>query len=321
MQYRRLGNAGIKLSAVGLGGWTTFGESIQDPALAREIIVAAYDAGINFFDIADAYARGEAERMMGHVLREFPRHTLVISSKLYWPMSDNVNDRGLSRKHIMESVDKSLQRIGTDYLDIYYCHRFDEETPLEETIRAMDDLVHQGKVLYWGTSEWDAFHLSQAIGCAHANGLIPPVVEQSRYNLMQRRRVEQDLAALVQEYGLGLTTFSPLYYGILSGKYNQGIPAGSRATLEDMAWVKDRITPQVINQVQALTDVAAGLGATTAQLAIAWILRRKEVSSVITGATRLEQLDENLSAADAVPLLTDEVLERIEQIMGNIPEE
>lgn len=229
MEYRRLGKAGIKLSAVGLGGWTTFGESIQDRALARDIIRAAYEQGINFFDIADAYARGGSEEMMGQVLREFPRHTLVISSKLYWPMSDDVNDRGLSRKHILESVDKSLQRIGTDYLDIYYCHRFDPETPLEETVRAMDDLVHQGKVLYWGTSEWSGAQIAEAVGLARQHNLYAPSVEQPHYSLLHRERVEGEIIPAVRAHGIGLTTFSPLGNGILTGKYDQGVPNDSRA--------------------------------------------------------------------------------------------
>jgi len=313
MHYRRLGKTGIKVSEISLGSWVTFGEQISDDT-AIALTRAAYEAGINFFDCADTYAKGRAEEVLGRALAGLPRETLVISSKVFFPTMESVNGRGLSRKHITESIHASLKRLGLDYVDIYFCHRHDPDTTVEEVVQTMDILVRQGKVLYWGTSEWDAFHLSQAIGCAHANGLIPPVVEQSRYNLMQRRRVEQDLAALVQEYGLGLTTFSPLYYGILSGKYNQGIPAGSRATLEDMAWVKDRITPQVINQVQALTDVAAGLGATTAQLAIAWILRRKEVSSVISGATCPEQLDENLGAAELAERLDAGTLEQVDAL-------
>jgi len=298
MQYRRLGNAGIKLSAVGLGGWTTFGESIQDPALAREIIVAAYDAGINFFDIADAYARGEAERMMGQVLREFPRHTLVISSKLYWPMSDNVNDRGLSRKHIMESVDKSLQRIGTDYLDIYYCHRFDAETPLEETIRAIDDLVHQGKVLYWGTSEWTGAQLSRAVGIAREHNLYAPQVEQPGYSLLRRARVESDVLPAAQVLGIGLTPFSPLANGLLTGKYDAGVPEDSRVSRN--ATLRERATGEAAEKVRQMKPIADALGISRAQLALAWILREGQVSSVITGATRPEHVRSNAQAAEVV---------------------
>jgi voltage-dependent potassium channel beta subunit len=313
MHYRRLGKSGIKVSEISLGSWVTFGEQISDVA-AVELTRSAYEAGINFFDCADAYAKGRAEEVLGKAVAGLPRETLIISSKVFFPTMDGVNGRGLSRKHITESIHASLKRLNLDYVDIYFCHRHDPDTTVEEVVQTMDILVRQGKVLYWGTSEWDAFRLSQAFSFARANGLILPAVEQPRYSLMQRQRVELDIADLVQEYGLGLTTFSPLYYGILSGKYNQGIPEGSRATLADMAWVKDRITPPVITQVKELTAIAEGLGATTAQLAIAWILRRKQVSSVITGATRLEQLDENLGAADLVERLDDGTLERVDAL-------
>ena len=229
---------------------------------------------------------------------------------------EGVNGRGLSRKHITESIHASLKRLGLDYLDIYYCHRHDPDTTVQEVVQTMDILVRQGKILYWGTSQWDTFYLLRAIIFAKQNGLIPPMVEQPKYNLMNRGRVENDLAPVCREYGIGLTTFSPLYGGILSGKYNEGIPENSRAALEDMAWLKDRITPEVVAQVRKLTDIARGLGATTAQLAIAWLLRRKEVSSVITGATRLEQLDENLAAAEFKDALTADELDKIESIFN-----
>ena len=313
MHYRRLGKSGIKVSEISLGSWITFGDQIDDNT-AIELTRSAYEAGINFFDCADAYAKGRAEEVLGKAVAGLARETLIISSKVFFPTMEGVNGRGLSRKHITESIHGSLRRLNLDYLDIYFCHRHDPDTTVEEVVQTMDILIRQGKILYWGTSEWDAFRLSQAFSFARANGLIPPAVEQPRYSLMQRQRVELDIADLVQEYGLGLTTFSPLYYGILSGKYNQGIPPGSRATLEDMAWVKDRITPPVIGQVKELTALAGDLGATTAQLAIAWILRRKQVSSVITGATRLEQLDENLGAADLLEQLDDEALERVDAL-------
>ncbi len=296
MKYRHLGSAGIQLSTVGLGGWTTFGESIQDPDLAREIIVTAYESGINFFDIADAYARGESERMMGKVLSEFPRHTLVISSKLYWPMSDDVNDRGLSRKHVMESVDKSLQRIGTDYLDIYYCHRFDAETPLEETVRAMDDLVHQGKVLYWGTSEWAGAQIARAVGIARQFDLYAPQVEQPGYSLIRRTRVENEILPAAAAAGMGITPFSPLGNGLLTGKYDAGIPADSRAARN--ASLRERADGEVAGRVRQLKPIAEGLGITRAQLALAWILRQPQVTSVITGATRPEHVRSNAQATE-----------------------
>jgi len=296
MKYRRLGQAGMKVSAIALGGWTTFGESIQDADVARDILLKAYESGINFFDIADAYARGASERMMGKVLRDLARHTLVISSKLYWPMSDDVNDRGLSRKHIMESVNKSLQRIGTDYLDIYYCHRYDPETPLEEVVRAMDDLVHQGKVLYWGTSEWTGAQIAEAVGLARQYNLYRPQVEQSGYNLTRRRRVEQEIIPAVRAHGIGLTTFSPLANGILTGKYDDGVPEDSRAARNEN--LRARLSDEVRDKVRALKPIADDLGVTRAQLAIAWILRNPEVSSVITGATKPEHVAGNVRAAD-----------------------
>ncbi len=309
MKYRHLGIAGIKLSSIGLGGWTTFGESIKDDSLAKSIITAAYDSGITFFDIADAYARGEAERQMGAVLAQFPRHTLVISSKLFWPMSDDVNDRGLSRKHIMESVHKSLKRIGTDYLDIYFCHRYDPETPLEEVVRAMDDLVHQGKVLYWGTSEWSGAQIAEAVGIAREHNLYAPQVEQPQYNLLVRERVEKEILPVVQPNGIGLTTFSPLATGILSGKYDDALPEGSRLARERglrERWYRD----DVLTKVRNLAPIAEELHATRSQLALAWLLHKPGVSSVITGATSREQVKNNVQAADID--LSPELTARIE---------
>jgi len=313
MHYRRLGRSGLKVSEISLGAWITFGTQVEE-GLASEMIHAAFEQGINFFDNADVYANGQAEIIMGKAIHDLPREALVLSSKVFWPTMPGPNGRGLSRKHILESVHASLRRLGTDYLDLYFCHRFDPDSPVEEIVRVMDDLVHQGKVLYWGTSEWQASQVAQSLGLSRQLGLVPQTMEQPQYNLFHRERVENDLAPLCREYGLGLTTWSPLYFGVLSGKYNDGVPAGSRATLEDMGWIRDRITPDRIQRVRQLTEIACELGLTTAQLAIAWILRRKEVSSVITGATRLEQLDENLMAADAVDRLTDDLLEQIEQV-------
>jgi voltage-dependent potassium channel beta subunit len=309
MRYRRLGQAGMKVSAIGLGGWTTFGESIKDASLAKEIITTAYEKGIDFFDIADAYARGESERLMGSVLAQFERHTLVISSKLYWPMSDEVNDRGLSRKHIMESVHKSLKRIGTDYLDLYFCHRYDPDTPLEEVVRAMDDLVHQGKVLYWGTSEWSGAQIAAAVGTARQYNLYPPQVEQPQYNLLVRERVEKEILPVVLANGIGLTTFSPLASGLLSGKYDDGLPEGSRLARE--SGLRDRwYGEKSLAQVRKLTPIAEELGINRAQLALAWLLHKPGVSSVITGATSRLQLENNVQAVDVS--LSAELIARIE---------
>ncbi len=319
MHYRRLGRSGLKVSEISLGAWITFGGQLDEKD-AADLIHAAYDQGINFFDNADMYAAGQAEELMGRAIRGLPREALVLSSKVFWPTMPGPNGRGLSRKHVTESIHASLRRLGVDYLDLYFCHRFDPDTPIEEVVWTMNNLITQGKVLYWGTSEWEAAQIVQAIGIARQMNLIGPSMEQPQYNLFHRRRVELELAPVAREFGIGLTTFSPLYYGILSGKYNDGIPAGSRASLPDMAWIRDRITPERIAVTSDLTRLAGELEMTTAQLALTWILRRKEVSSVITGATRLEQLDENLAASEYTDRLTDDVFEQIEQIAGNLPE-
>ena len=315
MHYRRLGRSGLKVSEISLGAWITFGNQIEQQA-AIDLIHTAYDQGVNFFDNADMYAGGQAEQVMGKAIKDLRREALVISSKVFWPTMPGPNGRGLSRKHIMESIHASLRRLGTDYVDLYFCHRYDPDTPLEEVARVMDDLVHQGKVMYWGTSEWEAQQIAQVVGVGRQFGLVPPSMEQPQYNMFHRRRFEEDIAPTCRELGMGLTTFSPLYQGILTGKYNQGIPEGSRASMDDLVWMRDRITPERLAKVRSLTAIAQEMELTTGQLALAWILRRKEISSVITGATRLEQLDENLAAAEAVDLLTNEVLERIEAVLG-----
>lgn len=295
MIYRALGRCGMKVSAFSLGGWTTFGDSVQDTQTIYEIIKAAFDAGINYFDISDIYNRGETEKAMGEALRQLPRHELVVASKVFFPMSDDVNDRGLSRKHIMESIDKSLQRIGVDYLDLYYCHRFDPNTPLEETARAMDDLVHRGKTLYWGTSEWRADQIRAIHDICDDRDLYFPQVEQSRYNLLARNLFETEICPAAVELGMGLATFSPLAYGVLSGKYDNGTPAGSR--LDRIEWMQGRYNAEEsLHRVRAMKQIADELGCSRAQLALAWTVSKPGVSSVITGASRLEQLRENLVA-------------------------
>jgi voltage-dependent potassium channel beta subunit len=317
MNYRSLGKSGLKVSEISLGGWTTFGGSIKNESMARTIIVTAYEGGINFFDIADAYSRGESEKMMGRVLAEFSRHSLVISSKLYWPQSDDPNDKGLSRKHIMESIEKSLKRIGTDYLDLYFCHRFDEETPLEETIRAMDDLVHQGKILYWGTSEWTAAQLGKAHDIAEKRNLYQPQVEQPEYSLLTRRRFEQEIMPKAETLGMGLVTWSPLASGLLTGKYDDGIPEDARlGQIESLrnAWIK----PERVEQVRALKPIADALGISRAHLALAWVLRQQAVSSVITGASRPDQVTSNLSAAEIK--LSDDTLKKLDVIFTGATE-
>lgn len=320
MHYRRLGRSGLKVSEISLGAWVTFGAQI-DEDIATQLVQFAYDRGVNFFDNADVYADGQAEIILSKAIRRLPRESLVISSKVFWPTMPGVNGRGLSRKHVVESLHASLRRLGTDYLDLYFCHRFDPDTPLEEIVFTMNHLIQRGEILYWGTSEWQASQIAAVYGLARQMNLIPPTMEQPQYNLFHRRRVELELEPVCREMGIGLTTWSPLFFGILSGKYNVGIPEGSRAMLDEMAWVQDHLTPQRIEIVRQLGELAQGLGMTTAQLAIAWVLRRKEVSSVISGATRLEQLEENLGAAEKTDLLDDAALERIEQIVRNAPEE
>jgi voltage-dependent potassium channel beta subunit len=319
MHYRRLGRSGLKISEISLGSWVTIGNQIEEQA-AIDLIHTAYEQGINFFDNADMYAAGQAEIVMGKAIHDLPREALVLSSKVFWPTMPGPNGRGLSRKHIFESVHASLRRMNVEYLDLYFCHRFDPDTPIEEVVFTMNDLIRQGKILYWGTSEWESSQVAMAYGIARQFNLVPPSMEQPQYNLFRRRRVEIELAPLCRELGLGLTVFSPLSFGILSGKYNDGIPEGSRAARQDMGWIRETITPERIATVRRLTALAEDLDLTTAQLALAWILRRKDVSCVITGATRMEQLDENLDATEAVSKLTDEVLEEIELIVDNLPE-
>lgn len=319
MHYRRLGRSGLKVSEISLGAWITFGSQLGEEATA-ELIHAAYDQGVNFFDNADMNAGGQGEELMGRAIGDLPREALVLSSKVFWPTMPGPNGRGLSRKHITDSICASLRRLHVDYLDLYFCHRYDPDTPVEEVVWIMNDLIRQGKILYWGTSEWEAWQVSEAIGVARQLNLVAPAMEQPQYNLFHRRRVELELAPIAREFGLGLTTYSPLYNGILSGKYNDGIPEGSRAAMPDYAWVRDLVTPERVAITRQLTQLAQSLGLTTAQLAIAWALRLKEVSCVITGATSLEQLDENIAASEYMDHMTDEILEQIEKIAGNLPE-
>ncbi len=318
MHYRRLGHSGLKVSEISLGAWVTMGSQI-DEKTSSDLIHTAFDQGINYFDNADIYARGKAETVMGKAIKDIPREELVISSKVFWPTMEGPNGRGLSRKHVFESIHASLKRLDVDYLDLYFCHRFDPDTPVEEVVFTMNTLIQQGKILYWGTSEWRASQIASAYGIARQYNLIPPTMEQPQYHMFHRRRVEHELAPLCDEIGIGLTTWSPLASGVLTGKYNDGIPKGTRVSLENMAWLKDTITPERIEKVRLLEKVAKELGMTTAQLAIAWLLRRKEVSSVITGATKVSQLKENIVAREVVDRLTDDILERIDEILSNDP--
>ncbi|WP_216325890.1 aldo/keto reductase family protein [Deinococcus aestuarii] len=312
MEYRNLGKSGLKVSEVSLGGWVTFGQTVNDQSMVRDIVMKAYEEGVNFFDQADVYARGKSEELMGATLRELPRHTLVISSKVFWPMSDDVNDRGLSRKHILESIDKTLKRLGTDYLDIYFAHRYDETVPMEEIVMAFDQVVRSGRAMYWGTSMWPAARIAQAVEFARAHGLHAPVTEQPEYSMLRRDRVEKEILPYTEEAGVGLVVWSPLAMGLLTGKYDQGRPEGARLS-DNENWGKNFLTEENIQKVRDLKSVADGLGITRAQLALAWILRQKGVSSVITGATRVEQIEETVRAAGVK--LDADVLGRIDDIL------
>jgi len=313
MQYRRLGNAGMKVSAVSLGGWINYGEGKVARETAREVVVKAYEEGINFFDLADIYGNGGAEEQMGDILREFPRHTLVVSTKAFWPMSDDVNDRGLSRKHLMESIERSLSRLQMEYVDIYFCHRADPETPILETARAMDDLIHRGRILYWGTSEWSGEQIREAHDLCDRYGLYPPQVEQPQYSMLRRERVESEILPVTESRGMGLVVWSPLAMGMLTGKYDAGVPQDSRFGREQ--WAADRfMTEANIERVRRLKPVADELGITRAQLALAWTLRQPGVSSAIIGATRPEQVADNVPAAEIS--LGPDVVAAIETILA-----
>ncbi|MBK7142054.1 MAG: aldo/keto reductase family protein [bacterium] len=309
MNYRRVGGTGLKVSSISLGAWLTYGGTVEDRT-STQIIQRAIELGINFIDISDIYRKGEAEKVVGKAIKEFTRTDLVISSKLFWPMSDNVNDRGLSRKHIMESIEKSLKRIGTDYLDIYFCHRFDPETPVEETARAMDDLIRQGKVHYWGHSVWEAEQIQQAVDVAERYFTYRPSVEQPRYNMIDRH-IEKDILPTCAKNGIGLVVWSPLAQGLLTGKYNGGVPEGSRGATSQ--WLERDMNETNIAKVRKLTGIAEKLGITVGQLALAWILRLPEITSAITGATTLAQLEENVKASEIA--LSPETLTEIERIL------
>lgn len=319
MEYRRLGRSGLKVSELSLGSWVTYGNQV-DTRLARELMAAAYDAGVNFFDNAEIYAKGDSEVIMGKVLKElaWPRIKYIVSTKFYWGMRTCANDNNtLNRKYLLDAIDGSLKRLQLDYVDLVYCHRADPHTPIEETVWAMHNIIERGKALYWGTSEWNADEIRAAWEIADRRNLHKPVVEQPQYNLLQRKRVEQEYARLFEDIGLGLTTWSPLASGLLSGKYRKGIPPGSRGALETYAFLRDGLTDPAKNAVVGkLEAVAKDLGCTLAQLALAWCVRNPRVSTVITGATRVEQITENMKALEVVPRLTPEVLARIDGLVG-----
>ena len=324
MEYRFLGKSGLKISALSLGAWVTFGQQISDD-VAFECMKLAYDAGINFFDNAEAYAHGKAETTMGKVIKKagWKRKDLVISTKIFWG-GKGPNDRGLSRKHIFEGLNASLQRLQMDYVDLVFCHRPDIYTPIEETVWAMNQAIQQGKALYWGTSEWSAYQILDAYRIARREHLIPPLMEQPEYNMFHRERVEKEYAPLYDETGLGTTIFSPLASGLLTGKYNEGLPPGTRANLKGYEWLKEWIESEEsqknIAKARQLTPLADELGCSMAQLALAWCLKNQHVSTVITGASRPDQVSENLGSLEVVGKLTPDIMERIEEILDNKPE-
>ncbi|HEU5013867.1 MAG TPA: aldo/keto reductase [Roseiflexaceae bacterium] len=319
MEYRRLGKAGLKVSALSLGAWVTYGGQVGGDT-ARECMAAAYDAGVNFFDNAEGYAGGNAETVMGNAIKQlgWRREDLVVSTKIFWG-GEGPNDTGLSHKHVIEGVNNALRRFQMEYVDLVFCHRPDPNTPIEETVRAMDIVIRQGKAFYWGTSEWSAAEIMEAYAVARQYGLTPPTMEQPQYNMFTRERFEKEYAPLYRDIGLGTTIWSPLASGLLTGKYNEGIPADSRAALQGYEWLQRGITPERIEKVKQLQPIADELGASLAQLALAWCLKNPHVSTVITGASRPAQVTENMKALDVAAKLTPDIMERIETILDNNP--
>ena len=320
MQYRRLGRSGLRVSTFSLGSWVTYHNQV-DTGQAVEMMAAAYDAGINFFDNAEVYAGGKSEVVMGEAIRKlgWPRLNYIVSTKFFWGLDRNgeaVNRKDtLNRKYLMQALDGSLKRMQLEHIDLIYCHRPDPHTPIEETVRAMSDLITQGKALYWGTSEWSAADIRAAWEIAERHHLHKPVMEQPQYHLFHRQRVEQEYARLYDDIGLGLTTWSPLASGLLTGKYQGGIPEGSRGAMENMAFLRDGLTDPAKNAAVAqLQGIAAELGASMAQLALAWVAKNPRVSTVITGASKLGQLEQNLGALAVLERLTPEVMARIDEI-------
>ena len=323
MLYRYLGKSGLKVSALSFGAWVTFNEQISEDT-AYECMTAAYDAGVNFFDNAEVYANGQAEIMMGNVIKKagWKRTDLVLSTKIYWG-GNGPNDRGLSRKHIIEGTNAALKRLQTDYVDLIFCHRPDNDTPIEETVRAMNYIINQGKAFYWGTSEWNSTQIMEAYQIARREHLIPPTMEQPEYNMLHREKVEKEFLPLYEKIGLGTTIWSPLKSGLLTGKYNNGIPEKSRLSLKVYEWLKEALLSnngqENIEKVKRLTKIADELGISMAALALTWALKNPNVSTVITGASKKEQVVENMKVIDYLDLLSDEILERIEEILNNKP--
>lgn len=323
MEYRYLGKSGLQVSALSYGAWVTFSDQV-DEEIANDCMVEAYNAGVNFFDNAEVYANGRAEIVMGKIIKrnKWNRSDLVVSTKIFWG-GDSINDRGLSRKHIIEGLDASLERLQLDYVDLVFCHRPDIHTPIEETVRAMNQLINQGKAFYWGTSEWSADQIMEAYYISRREHLIPPLMEQPQYNMFHREKVEKEYIHLYKEIGLGTTIWSPLAGGLLTGKYNNGIPEGTRASLKGYEWLRSRYESEKaklqIAKVRQLTTLAEKLDSSMAQLALAWCLKNPNVSTVITGASNPQQVIENMKSIEIASKLTDDDMAKIEAILNNKP--
>jgi voltage-dependent potassium channel beta subunit len=322
MEYRKFGSTGLQISALSFGTWLTFGKQIADTT-AEELMIKAYDAGINFFDNAEIYARGKSEEVMGNILSKvkWTRSSYMVSSKVFFGFEENKpNQRGLSRKHIIEGCDAALKRLQVDYIDLYYCHRPDKQTPILETVQAMNHLIQQGKILYWGTSEWSAQEILQAHLEAARHHLIPPVMEQPQYNMLERKKMEDDYLHLFKHQGLATTIWSPLASGVLSGKYLFDNPTDTRLSIEGLEWLKERnLTEERINKVKAIKKIADDINVSLPVFGIAWCLKNPNVSTVILGASKVPQLEENLKAIDALPLLTSDVMNSVDLVLNNKP--
>ena len=320
MEYRYLGRSGLRVSALSLGSWVTFHNQV-DIKSAMDMMTTAYEAGVNFFDNAEVYAKGKSEEIMGTALKKlgWRRSSYLVSTKFFWGINEGINEKDtLNRKYLLEAIDGSLRRLQLDHVDLVFAHRPDPHTPIEETVWAMHNIIESGKAFYWGTSEWPAGDILAAIEIAERHHLHKPVMEQSQYNLFHRERLEVEYTRLFSDYGYGMTTWSPLASGLLTGKYNKGIPDGSRATLPHYEWLKESVTDQAkLAKVSQLQNVANDLGVPLAQMALAWILKNPNVSTVITGASKLQQVKENMKAMDVVSQLTPDVMERIQTIMGD----